>query len=186
MSRECLAPLSTSPLRARCPTQCWTSSGCSGSTTQRYEPSVGMPGSSRTLHNHVVLQSVLFFLFWLQVVIMACREFEMGKVMMFPIIPLAFLYFSPVILQFVWQFSFILVWVFMHISVWVLRFVCKCFFIRGNASVTGHKNRSHRLFVSLLPSTVWVFLSAISWFFFLCLLSVLNRIVFPPTGFWGK
>lgn len=40
---------------------------------------------------------------------MACREFEMGKVMMLLVIPFAFLYFFPVLLQFVWQFSFSLV-----------------------------------------------------------------------------
>lgn len=52
-SRGCPAPLSTLPLRARCPTPCWTSSGCSGSTTQRYEPSVGarqaLPGHYTTM-----------------------------------------------------------------------------------------------------------------------------------------
>lgn len=77
------------------------------------------------------------------------------------------LVFPPVLLQVGWPLPFIsvtlceIVWAFLHISVWVLRSVCKCVFTRGNASVTGHKNRSQRLFVSLLASAVWVVLSAI-------------------------
>lgn len=39
---------------------------------------------------------------------------------------------------------------------------------------------SHPLFASLSLSTVWVFLSAISWFYLLGLLLVRNQIVFSP------
>lgn len=73
-----------------------------------------MPGSSRTLHNHVLFCNVFFFfVFWLQVVIMACREFEMGKVMMFPVIR-----YVKISLQ----LSHPRFGVF-RFSVWVLRFV---------------------------------------------------------------